>query len=29
VYQVGGVDVPDTTFHMAETGGGVQPGACP
>jgi type II secretory pathway pseudopilin PulG len=29
VYQVGGVDVTDTTFHMAETGGGVQPGACP
>jgi type IV pilus assembly protein PilA len=29
VYQVGGADVPNTTYHMAENGGGVQPGACP
>ena len=28
VYQVGGVDVADTTYHMAENGGGVQPGPC-
>ena len=29
VYQVGGVDVADTTYHMAENGGGVQAGPCP
>ena len=28
VYQVGGTDVPNTTYHMAETGGGVQAGGC-
>ena len=29
VYQVDGTDVPDTTYHMAENGGGVQPDGCP
>jgi type IV pilus assembly protein PilA len=29
VYQVDGVDVPNTLYHMAEDGGGVQPDGCP